>query len=270
MGDSADQLEPSIRTRVVRASVSPRRRGRAPVRDVALEVVTTREALTGRDRQRERTRLRVRDAALDVFRRDGLAAARIDDIVKAARVSRGTFYFHFPTKEDVIVEVLDASEHRVASAIRALPRTAAVREVLETVCLQIASEWEGEPQLFPDVGAVAVRRAAATLRDGQRDPVSLALGDVFRRAVKRKELTPYLPPEVLGDFFLVNAFAAALAWCAQAGRDSATVPLQTVLATVIEIFLNGACTTRHGQGERRTLSPTPLTVASGVREKRRR
>jgi hypothetical protein len=88
--------------------------------------------------------------------------------------------------------------------------------------------------------------------------------------VKRKELTPYLPPEVLGDFFLVNAFAAALAWCAQAGRDSATVPLQTVLATVIEIFLNGACTTRHGQGERRTLSPTPLTVASGVREKRRR
>ncbi len=219
MGDTADQLDAPHRDRRANAGEAP----------------TTR-----RDRQREVTRLRVRDAALAVFRRDGVVAARIDDIVKAARVSRGTFYFHFATKEDVIVEVLQASEHRVAAAIRELPASTPIREVLEAVCARIASEWEEEPKLFPDVGAVAVRRAAASLRDGQSDPVSLALASVFRRAVKRKELTPFLPPEVLGDFFLVNAFAAALAWCAHPA-----LPLRSVLVTVIEIFLNGACTTRR-------------------------
>jgi AcrR family transcriptional regulator len=206
----------------------------------AADAADLQQVATGRDRQREETRRRVREAALEFFRRDGLAATRIDDIVKAAGVSRGTFYFHFPTKEDVIIEVLSESEHRVAAAVRALPKGTPVREVLQTVCGRIAEEWEHEPRLFPDVGAVAVRRAAATFREGQTDPVSRALTDVFRAAVKRKELTPDLAPEVLGDFFLVNAFAAALAWCAHP-----LVPLHTVLASVIDIFLNGARTSRR-------------------------
>jgi AcrR family transcriptional regulator len=196
-------------------------------------------AMTGRDRQREETRRRVRECALDVFRRDGLAAAKIDDIVRAARVSRGTFYFHFPTKEDVIVEVLGEAESRIAKAVGALPRSTPLRKVLELTCEKIAEEWEDEPRLFQDVGAVAVRRAAATLRDGQRDPVSLALADALRAAVARKELTAFLPAEVLADFFLVNSFAAALSWCAHP-----KTPLRSVFGAVIGIFLDGARGTR--------------------------
>lgn len=194
-----------------------------------------KERMRGRDRQREETRRRVRECALAIFRRDGLAAARIDEIVKAANVSRGTFYFHFPTKEDVIVEVLQEAEHRIAASIAKLPKSTPVRRVLHVACDRIAEEWAHEPQLFPDVGSVAVRRAAAQFRDQAADPVSAALADVFRHAVARKQLTGHLPPEVLADFFLVNAFAAALAWCAHP-----RIPLSTVLASVIDIFLNGA------------------------------
>jgi AcrR family transcriptional regulator len=192
-------------------------------------------AVTVRDRQRQETRRRVRECALVVFRREGLSAARIDDIVKAARVSRGTFYFHFPTKEDVVIEVLGEAEHRIAGAITKLPPSTRIEDVLAVTCGKIAEEWEGEPRLFQDVGAVAVRRAAASLREGQRDPVSQALADGFRRAVARKELTAFLPAEVLADFFLVNALAAALSWCAHP-----KIPLRTVLAAVIGIFLDGA------------------------------
>ena len=177
----------------------------------------------------------MRECALSVFRRDGLAAARIDDIVRAARVSRGTFYFYFPAKEDVIVEVLREAENRIAEAIAKLPRTTRLERVLEVTCEKIAEEWEHEPRLFQDVGAVAVRRAAATLRDGQRDPVSQALADGFRASVARKERTELLPAEVLADFFLVNAFAAALSWCAHP-----KTPLSVVFASVIGIFLDGA------------------------------
>jgi AcrR family transcriptional regulator len=202
---------------------------------------------TARDRQRAQTRRRVRDCALDVFRRDGAAAARIDDIVAAAGVSRGTFYFHFPTKEDILVEILSEAEHRIAGAIARLPRTTPLEKVLEVMCEQIAVEWEHEPRLFQDVGAVAVRRAASTLRDGQRDPVSQALADAFRAAVTRKELSSFLPAEVLADFFLVNAFAAALSWCAHP-----KTALRVVLSAVIGIFLNGA----HGARRRKPKPPS--------------
>ena len=199
-------------------------------------------ALTLRDKRREQTRRRVRECALAVFRRDGMAAARVDDIVRAARVSRGTFYFHFPTKEDVIVELLAESEHRIAAAIAKLPKATRLEKVLAFTCERLADEWEGEPRLFPEVGAVAVRRAAATFREGQRDPVSQALADGFRAAVARKELTDFLPAEVLADFFLINALSATLSWCAHP-----KTPLRRVFSSVIGIFLEGARAQRRAR-----------------------
>ena len=71
---------------------------------------------TARDLQREETRERVFEAALDVFREQGMAQARIEDIAQAAEVSRGTFYFHFPRREDVMLELLDRSQQRSDTA----------------------------------------------------------------------------------------------------------------------------------------------------------
>jgi AcrR family transcriptional regulator len=42
------------------------------------------------------------DAAMVVFARRGYYAARVDDIVKVARTSHGTFYLYFSNKEDLL------------------------------------------------------------------------------------------------------------------------------------------------------------------------
>lgn len=42
------------------------------------------------------------DAAQALFLAKGFDAASVDEIVKAADVAKGTFYFHFKTKEDVL------------------------------------------------------------------------------------------------------------------------------------------------------------------------
>ncbi len=44
---------------------------------------------------------RLLDAGIDVFARRGFHAARVDDIVKAAKTSHGTFYLYFANKEDL-------------------------------------------------------------------------------------------------------------------------------------------------------------------------
>jgi AcrR family transcriptional regulator len=53
-----------------------------------------------RARGRE-TMARLLEAGVQVFGRRGLHAARVDDIVKAARTSHGTFYRYFASKEDL-------------------------------------------------------------------------------------------------------------------------------------------------------------------------
>ena len=51
--------------------------------------------------QGKKTMRKLRDAAMTVFEKRGYHAARVDDIVKVAKTSHGTFYLYFANKEDL-------------------------------------------------------------------------------------------------------------------------------------------------------------------------
>lgn len=51
--------------------------------------------------QGRKTMRRLLDAAMVVFEKRGYHAARVDDIVKLAKTSHGTFYLYFANKEDL-------------------------------------------------------------------------------------------------------------------------------------------------------------------------
>jgi AcrR family transcriptional regulator len=74
-------------------------------------------ALGVRDAQRLQTRARVFDAAVAEIGRSGLAGADVATIAAAAGVARGTFYFHFPTKEHVLVELERAEELNIVATL---------------------------------------------------------------------------------------------------------------------------------------------------------
>ena len=57
-------------------------------------------------------------AAIAEFKRSGLAAADVGTIVAAAGVAHGTFFFHFPTKEHVLLELEQREEERIAKQLR--------------------------------------------------------------------------------------------------------------------------------------------------------
>jgi len=83
--------------------------------------VSTRQAapsiLSARDAQRLETRARLFDAAVTEISRSGLAGADVSKIAAAVGVARGTFYFHFPTKEHVVVEVERAEEAKIVARL---------------------------------------------------------------------------------------------------------------------------------------------------------
>ena len=71
-----------------------------------------------KQQQRLKTRQRILDAAIEEFRRVGVAAASIGAIAQAAGVSRPTFYKNFTTKEDVLVEYQIQVSRIAAEAIQ--------------------------------------------------------------------------------------------------------------------------------------------------------
>src|ERR1700748_1743537 len=114
-----------------------------------MESPPTTPRMRSRERQREDTRQRIYDAAMEIFRRDGFEVARVDDVAKAAGVSHGTVYFHFATKDEVLMHCLRASQPRVVAVIDPVPANAPQIAVLDAATSAIALEWEGDPQLFP-------------------------------------------------------------------------------------------------------------------------
>jgi AcrR family transcriptional regulator len=90
-------------------SATPRRRlstrGGAPAQERELRA------------QGKKTMRKLLDAAMVVFEKRGYHAARVDDIVKVARTSHGTFYLYFANKEDLFRALLaDVAEEVTALA----------------------------------------------------------------------------------------------------------------------------------------------------------
>ena len=87
---------------------------------------------------KEATRLRILDAATDVFSEKGYHGAAVDDIVRGSRTSKGSFYFHFPSKQEVFFALVDrliatlaaSAEEAIAEEKGALAK---VDAALETV-----------------------------------------------------------------------------------------------------------------------------------------
>jgi AcrR family transcriptional regulator len=55
----------------------------------------------------EETRTRILDAALEAFARYGYDATGVAEICRRAGVTKGGFYHHFPSKQDVFLELLE-------------------------------------------------------------------------------------------------------------------------------------------------------------------
>jgi len=77
------------------------------------------------EEQRRQTRGRILDAAAQVFNARPYFSATIDDIVKAARISRVTFYLHFPSKLAVAADLVALTKPRACAhfaELASLPR----------------------------------------------------------------------------------------------------------------------------------------------------
>jgi AcrR family transcriptional regulator len=189
-----------------------------------------------RDKQREETRRRLYHAALEIFCRDGVANCRIEDIAQIAQVSRAAFYFHFPSKDDVLAELLRESEAPVSEGVEGLPDDASLEQVFEALITTMATFWsEGQRgKLLIEIFGVVMRRTEV-VNDRDSEVVRAAMGRRFEKAAERGQLSNAIPSGVLCDFYLLNCFAAMASWSTQP-----IMPLVDMLRGVTMLFMHGA------------------------------
>jgi TetR/AcrR family transcriptional repressor of uid operon len=115
--------------------------------------MTAQVRSSARQTRRLQTRERILGAAIAEFKDSGMARADVGAIVAAAGVAHGTFYFHFPTKEHVLLELECGEEARMATELARFlqGRPALAAALTKVVALVAGLEQRLGPHLFKEL-----------------------------------------------------------------------------------------------------------------------
>ncbi len=140
-------------------------------------------------------RAQILDAALRCFGKRGFHAAKMDDLVRASGLSKGAIYWHFKSKDEIFLALLDSFEQAIfeewdqvqeQSALDILRREGqiAIERILETrPLLETWTEFLRHPK---------ARRRFARVYARSRERIA----ETVRRGIERGELRPCDPEHV--------------------------------------------------------------------------
>jgi TetR/AcrR family transcriptional regulator, repressor for uid operon len=163
---------------------------------------------TARQVRRRQTRQRVLGAAIAEFKRSGMAGADVNAIVAAAGVAHGTFFFHFPSKEHVLLELEFHEEARIAAEFaRFIESTHELAETLKEVVRLVAGlEQRLGPLLFKELLALHFSPTRPNKDDWSDHPVIVLLVDEIERARGAGAVHPEVDAFYSATFFLLGIY----------------------------------------------------------------
>lgn len=147
--------------------------------------------------RRQATRAKLLEAAFGVFAAQGYTGATIDAIVQAAGYSKGAFYFHFSSKEEVFLEVLWSRARSEEQTLRTAGASAAGRplDLLRGVAAYLGPGGDDPlwPALLLEFWSHAcrnqrVREGVASVARFRRDALMAALQAAYDAGVIRPSL----------------------------------------------------------------------------------
>lgn len=202
-----------------------------------------------RRRRKEARPQELLDAALDLFVEKGFAATRSEEVAVRAGVSKGTLYLYYPSKEELLKEVI---RHNVVNPI--------------AEGLEIVRGFEGSTaQLFTDImnlwwDRIGETRASGILKlmmsearnfphivefylDEVVTPGERLVAEVVQRGIDRGEFRPVKVDDVVHALCAPILFLVMNKHSLGACAVGAMLDAKAVIAAQVDLALNGLRTT---------------------------
>jgi TetR/AcrR family transcriptional regulator, repressor for uid operon len=163
---------------------------------------------SSRDARRLQTRERILGAAIAEFKRAGMSGADVHVIVAAAGVAHGTFFFHFPSKEHVLLELESREEARMADEFGRFldERHDLVTALTEVVHLVAGLERRLGPLLFKELLALHFSPTRPNKDEWVDHPIIVQLVQEIERARGDGEVHPEVDAFYSAAFFLLGVY----------------------------------------------------------------
>ena len=155
------------------------------------------------------------DSAVRVIAKRGYGGASVDGIVEAAGLSKGTFYWHFESKEELFLAVIEERIDRPALSLMEVTRTApADVATAPTVSRGLAGLFAGRRELLvlvQEYWAAALRSPRVRRRYRRRQKaLTEALAGALEARHEETGVPLTLPAESLATAFIALAQGLAV------------------------------------------------------------
>jgi AcrR family transcriptional regulator len=196
-------------------------------------------------------RQRILDAAARALAEHGYSEAKLSDIAQEAGTHAGSLYYYFPSREDLVTEVLVTSLDRMSAFSRALDddRTLSpLDRVTGFVGLVI------EQALEPDDHYLRAymrngSQVPETIRDvlkTRRMQMRRTLARLIEEAQAAEQIAPHIDPNVAAQFAL-----GATNWVGTWYEPTGSHSVSELTDSFVDLMLNGLASAPRGKGGKR-------------------
>lgn len=135
-----------------------------------------------RERKKLETRRHIADTAARMFADRGFEAVTVDEVAEAADVSKKTVFNYFPTKEDLVFDLVDERNEDIVRTIRDRPAGQSLPEAFRDRMLRYLTHLREQPEGFQRGGIVDLINESPVLmrkaREVHHNSVTLAAAEL--------------------------------------------------------------------------------------------
>ncbi len=192
-----------------------------------------------RSEKADASRTRILDAAAHLFRDKGYASVNLRDIAARSGMQAGSLYYHFDSKEAIVIAILDAGieavHGEVKAATEAMPEDSSAAEIIhQGILAHLRSLFEFSHYTSANVriyGQVPPQVRKANMK--ARSAYENLWDDIIRTIASRGEMRPDINPKHL-RMLLIGSLNATLDWF-----DPKRGKLNELADTYAQIMLHG-------------------------------
>jgi AcrR family transcriptional regulator len=173
------------------------------------------------------------DAAVSLFVTKGFDRTTVDDIARAAGVSKRSFFRYFSSKNDLMGQGIITYGTMITEAIRACPRSGTPVEVVRQTVEQVAVAAAAHPRVRKIAQIASTSVAAREAQLSRLADVEDRVADAYRVRYQTDAATD-LTPRLLAELTLSVLDVTFREWLKQDGQDIVSTT-DRVFATLLHL-----------------------------------
>lgn len=194
--------------------------------------------ITSRDIQAEKTRKKIFETAFAMFKTHGFDNVTVDDICKECGVAKGSFYHHFRSKANIIIEDKRIDEIYMKKLMELPTEMSSVEKLIFTLLFQAHYAKRSGREFVRQIYRSQMITGTCYFTSADR-PFCRSILDTIAAGQKKNEIRNDLPADELTKLVLIVSRGILYDWCILGGEYDIEHIMRCYFQVLLEGLVNG-------------------------------